>query len=191
MKITELDLQTEGKRYFCKQINEVVEVKDGNIVGAQKNLNLASLLQMDFEEYVSKVTPYTRVDVDNTYYLIAPDSIVHHVREKRYCVDDTMFGAINYFNSKNYAEYIAFKENLMRRIDRFAWEHNKEVIDWNNTEKRKYKIIYNYKYKILEIECEIRRREMGIYFDSAETARAAMEAFEGDLMKLYTWEFDF
>ena len=190
MKIIELDLQTEGKRYFCKQINEVVEVKDGNIVGT-KNLNLASLLQMDFEEYVPKVTPYTRVDVDNTYYLIAPTSIVNHVREKRYCVDDKMFEAINYFNSKNYAEYIAFKENLMRRIDRFAWEHNKEVIDWNNTEKRKYKIIYNYKYKILEIECEIRRREMGIYFDSAETARAAMEAFEVDLMKLYTWEFDF
>ena len=191
MKIIELDLQTEGKRYFCKQINEVVEVKDGNIVGTKKNLNLASLLQMDFEEYVPKVTPYTRVDVDNTYYLIAPNSIVNHVQEKRYYVDDKMFEAANYFNSKNYAKYIAFKENLMRRIDRFAWEHNKEVIDWNNTEKRKYKIIYNYKYKILEIECEIRRREMGIYFDSAETARAAMEAFEGDLMKLYTWEFDF
>lgn len=191
MKITELDLQTEGKRYFCKQINEVVEVKDGNIVGTKKNLNLASLLQMDFEEYVPKVTPYTRVDVDNTYYLIAPNSIVNHVREKRYCVDDKMFEAINYFNSKNYAEYIAFKENLMRRIDKFAWENNKEVIDWNNTEKRKYKIIYNYKYKILEIECGIRIREMGIYFDSAETARAAMEAFEADLMKLYTWEFDF
>lgn len=191
MKIIELDLQTEGKRYFCKQINEVVEVKDGNIVGTKKNLNLASLLQMDFEEYVPKVTPYTRVDVDNTYYLIAPHSIVNHVQEKRCCVDDKMFEVVNYFNSKNYAEYIAFKGNLMRRIDKFAWEHNKEVIDWNNTEKRKYKIIYNYKYKILEIECEIRRREMGIYFDSAETARAAMEAFEADLMKLYTWEFDF
>ena len=43
---------------------------------------------------------------------------------------------------------------------------------------------------IIEVECEIRRREMGIYFDSAETARAAAEEFKDDLIKLYTWKFD-
>lgn len=191
MKITELDLQTEGKRYFCKQINEVVEVRDGNIVGTKKNLNLASLLQMDFEEYVPKVTPYTRVDVDNTYYLIAPHSIVNHVQEKRCCVDDKMFEVVNYFNSKNYAEYIAFKENLMRRIDRFAWEHNKEVIDWDNELKGKYCIYYNHRHKIFDVCKNTFIQEMNIYFNSKEIAKKAIEEFKVDLIKLYTWEFNF
>ena len=45
MKITELDLQTEGKRYFCKQINEVVEVKEGNIVGTSAQVVLPAEFQ--------------------------------------------------------------------------------------------------------------------------------------------------
>ena len=190
MKITELDLQTEGKRYFCKQINEVVEVKEGNIVGIKTNLNLASLLHMDFEEYTSKANPYTRVDVDNTYYLIAPHSIVNHVQEKRCCVDDKMFEVVNYFNNKEYARYIAFKENLMRRMDKFAWEHNKEVIDWFSQDNAKYYIYYDCYDNVLEIDCTYGLRMMdSVYFVSRELAERAACEFKEDLIKLYTWKF--
>ena len=188
MKITELDLQTEGKRYLCKQINEVVEVKEGNIVGIKTNLNLASLLHMDFEEYVPTVNPYTRVDVDNTYYLIAPNSIVHHVQEKRYCVDDTMFEVINYFNSKNYAEYIAFKESLMRKLDKFAWDNNAKVIDWDDT-STKYCIKFSNKHNEIIIDWSSSYQSNDIYFTSREIAEKALEEFKEDLIKLYTWRF--
>ena len=188
MKITELDLQTEGKRYFCKQINEVVEVKEGNIVGIKRNLNLASLLHMDFEEYVPTVSPYTRVDVDNTYYLIAPNSIVNHVLEKRCCVDDTMFEVANYFNSKNYAEYISFKETLMRKIDKFAWENNAKVIDWNDC-SAKYYITFSNVCNEFITDWNSSYRSNDIYFTSKEIAKQAIEEFKEDLIKLYTWKF--
>ena len=189
MKITELDLQTEGKRYFCKQINEVVEVKEGNIVGIKTNLNLASLLHMDFEEYVPTVNPYTRGDVDNTYYLIAPNSIVHHVREKRYCVDDTMFEAINYFNSKNYAEYIAFKETLMRKLDKFAWENNAKAVTWGDGSTKYYIIFSHIDNELIVRGVSMYMSNNIIYFTSHEIAEKALEEFKEDLIKLYTWKF--
>lgn len=190
MKITELDLQTEGKRYLCKQINEVVEVKEGNIVGIKRNLNLASLLHMDFEEHTAKANPYTRVDIDNTYYLIAPHSIVNHVLEKRCCVDDKMFEVANYFNSKNYAEYISFKESLIRKIDRFSWENGKEDIDWFSQTDAKYYICYDGYDNVLEIDFTFRIKTMdAVYFVSREVAERAVCEFKEDLIKLYTWKF--
>lgn len=189
MKITELDLQIEGKRYFCKQINEVVEVKDGNIVGTKKNLNLASLLHMDFEEYTSKANPYTRLDIYNTYYYIAADSQVVPSSDDRLILDDEVFEAANYFNSKNYAEYIAFKETLMRKIDKFAWENNAKVIDWNNDSSAKCYITFSNVCNEFITDWNSSYRSNDIYFTSKEIAKQAIEEFKEDLIKLYTWKF--
>lgn len=190
MKITELDLQTEGKRYFCKQINEVVEVKEGNIVGIKTNLNLASLLHMDFEEYTSKANPYTRVDIDNTYYYIASDGQVVQSSDDRFSLDDEVFEIANYFNSKNYAEYISFKESLIRKMDRFSWKNGKEDIDWFSQDNAKYYIYYDCYDNVLEIDCTYGLQMMdSVYFVSREVAERAACEFKEDLIKLYTWKF--
>lgn len=197
MKISEINLKEEGAKYYCKEVLENFIVRYGDLVGENSGVDITCIftigriMDIEFERVETVKNPYERVKKDKLYYFTTAYREVKCASETDHELDNKMIKSENYFNNKNYAEYINFKENLLRKLDRFAWEHNKEVIDWDNTEKRKYKIIYNYKYKILEIECEIRRREMGIYFDSAETARAAMEAFEADLMKLYTWEFDF
>lgn len=196
MKITEINLKEEGAKYYCKEGLENFIVKNGDLVGEASGVDITyvftigMIMNIEFERVETVKNPYERIKKE-LYYSISGTCEIKRYSDVEDKVDNKKFNVANYFNNKNYAEYINFKENLLRKLDRFAWENNKEVIDWNNTEKRKYKIIYNYKYKILEIECEIRRREMGIYFDSAETARAAVKAFEVDLMKLYTWEFDF
>ena len=55
MKITELDLKTNGKRYKCG--NDIFVVKDGDLINVvndvyQKDLciTIADLLEMNFEE---------------------------------------------------------------------------------------------------------------------------------------------
>ena len=79
---------------------------------------------------------------------------------------------------------------MLRKLDRFAWEHNKEVIDWNNERKRKYFIYYNHSHKTFDVCSNTYIQEMNIYFSDREIAEKAIEEFKVDLIKLYTWKFD-
>lgn len=190
MKITELDLQAEGKKYFCKDINEVFEVEEGNLIAATRRFSMADLLKFDFEEVKETKNPYTRVDIDERYYFVNEGGRVKYFKDLNDNYDDDKFNTLNYFNNKNYAEYIAFKETLMRKLDKFAWEHNAKVIDWHDR-STKYYISFEYEENELTIDAICTYRSNNIYFTSKEIAEMALEKFKDDLMKLYTWEFDF
>lgn len=191
MKITELDLQTESKRYKCG--NRIFKVKDGDLVDIEsnaylrdENIPIAYLLNLDFEEIKEMKNPYERVSVGERYYL-------KNQIEVKYSNDDfdnMQFINANYFNNKNYAEYIAFKETLMRKLDKFAWEHNAKVINWNYWSTKHY-IAFDIDIKELKVCWCISHRSNDIYFTSKEIAEKALEEFKDDLIKLYTWKFDF
>ena len=188
MKITELDLQAEGKKYFCKDVNEVFKVKCGNLIAITRSFSMADLLKFDFEEIKEVKNPYTRVDYKDWYYAIERAGFATTLADNS-DYDDRMFNVANYFNNKNYAEYVALKETLMRRIDRFAWEHNAKVIDWHDR-STKYYIKFEIDIKKIRISRCISCRSNDIYFTSFEIAEKAIEEFKDDLMKLYTWKFD-
>lgn len=194
MKITELDLQSEGKRYKCG--NRIFKVKDGDLVDIEsnaylrdENISIAYLLNLDFEEIKKVKNPYKRVDNRERYYFVSERG-VEIFKEFTECSDNELFNSSNYFNNKNYAEYVAFKETLMRRMDRFAWEHNEKVINWDDS-STKYYIIFSNRYNELTIDWDFSYKSNNIYFTSKEIAKKALEEFKDDLMKLYTWEFDF
>lgn len=190
MKIIDIDLQAEGKKYFCKQANEVFEVEKGNLIPATRRFSMADLLKMDFEEIKEPKNPYTRVNNRELYYSITRDGRIGFIHEDRLDYDNKMFDIANYFNNKNYAEYVAFKETLMRKLDRFAWEHNAKVVDWYDC-STKYYIKFEIDIKKFRISRCISFRSNDIYFTSEEIAEKAIEEFKDDLMKLYTWKFDF
>ena len=134
MKITKLDLKAEGKKYKCGNI--IFKVKGGNLIDVERNtylgienMTIAELLEMNFEEIKETKNPYTRVNLAKTYYFKNEIGEVDYLKDLNGYFDDEQFIHANYFNNKNYAEYVAFKETLMRKIDRFAWEHNAKVID--------------------------------------------------------------
>ena len=194
MKITELDLQSEGKRYKCG--NRIFKVKDGDLVDIEsnaylrdENISIAYLLNLDFEEIKKVKNPYKRVDNRERYYFVSERG-VEIFKEFTECSDNELFNSSNYFNNKNYAEYVAFKETLMRRMDRFAWEHNEKVINWDDS-STKYYIIFSNRYNELTIDWDFSYKSNNIYFTSKEIAKKALEEFKDDLMNLYTWEFDF
>lgn len=188
MKITELDLQAEGKKYFCKQANEVFEVEKGNLIPATRRFSMADLLKMDFEEIKETKNPYKRVNIDEAYYFVCEEGRVRYFKELNDHVDNKQFNSLNYFNNRNYAEYVAFKETLMRKLDKFAWEHNAKVVDWYDC-STKYYIKFEIDIKKFRISRCISFRSNDIYFTSEEIAEKAIEEFKDDLIKLYTWNF--
>lgn len=193
MKITELDLRAEGKRYKCG--NSIFKVKDGDLVDIEsnaylrdENISIADLLKLDFEEIKEMKNPYERVDYKDWYYAIERAGFATTLVDNS-DYDDRMFNVANYFNNKEYAEYIAFKENLMRKLDRFAWENNAKVINWCDSSK-KYYIAFSNQYSELMIDWDFAYKSNNIYFTSREIAEKAIEEFKEDLIKLYTWKFD-
>lgn len=189
MKITELDLQAEGKKYFCKEVDEVFTVKDGNLTTITRSFSMAELLKLDFEEIKETKNPYERVNNRELYYSITRDGRIGFIHEDRLDHDNKMFDVANYFNNRNYAEYVAFKETLMRKIDRFAWEHNAKVVGWDDGSE-KYYIAFSNRHNVLTIDWACMYKSNDIYFTSREIAEMALEKFKDDLMKLYTWKFD-
>lgn len=189
MKITELDLRVEGKKYFCKDVNEVFKVKYGNLIASRKSYCMADLLKMDFEEIKETKNPYERVSFGERYYFVNGRGEVDYIKDSNDYIDDEQFIHANYFNNKNYAEYVGFKENLMRKLDKFAWEHNVKVINWDDS-STKYYITFSNRYNELMIDWDFSYKSNNIYFTSKEIAKMALEKFKDDLMKLYTWKFD-
>ena len=194
MKITELDLRTEGKRYKCG--NRIFTVKYGDLVDIEsntylrkENISITELLKMDFEEIKEIKNPYTRVDYNDWYYAIERAGSVTSLADNS-DYDDRMFNVANYFNNKNYAEYVGFKETLMRKLDKFAWEHNEQTISWNDC-RHKYFILFSIDDNELIVDWNRVYKSNNVYFTSREIAEKALEKFKDDLMKLYTWEFDF
>lgn len=188
MKIINIDLKENGKKYFCKQANEVFKVEEGNLIASRKSYCMADLLKFDFEEIKETKNPYERVNNDERYYFVSERG-VENFKEFTECSDNELFNSSNYFNNRNYAEYVAFKETLMRKLDRFAWENNEKVIDWYDC-STKYYIKFEIDIKKFRISRCISCRSNDIYFTSFEIAEQALEKFKDDLMKLYTWKFD-
>ena len=78
----------------------------------------------------------------------------------------------------------------MRNLDKFAWEHNASVVNWDMN-VAKYYIVFNYYDKVAEVLVAYGVQSNDIHFTSKEIAKMALEKFKEDLIKLYTWEFDF
>ena len=194
MKITELDLKTEGKRY--KSAGRVFKVKDGDLLEVETNtylkdlcMPISKLLKMDFEEIKEMKNPYKRVEHGTDFYYISALAI-HSYKENNHETDNKLSNIANYFNNKEYTKYIAFKETLIRKMDRFAWENNAKVIDWD-CDQPKYYIVFNHSSdNKLEVSSCFALQSKNVYFTSKEIAEKAIEEFKEGLIKLYTWKFD-
>lgn len=195
MKITELDFTKEGKRYRYGKI--IFEIKDGDLINIESNaylrdasISMAELSKMDFEEIEEMKNPYKQVEHGEKYHSVF-GFYLNSNTDLNHEIDNKLFLTANYFNNKEYARYIAFKETLMRKMDRFAWDHNVKVIDWHDSRSEKYYIQFSNKHNELEIVWTYSYQANNIYFTSEEIAEKALEKFKDDLIKLYTWKFDF
>ena len=75
----------------------------------------------------------------------------------------------------------------MRQLRRFAVEHREHGVNLNDTNTEKYYVYYDYSDDELGVGFVLRTRNFGaIYFDSEETARAAIDEFRDELIWYFT-----
>lgn len=149
-------------------------------------------VEISEEEYkklqpVEKKTGYERVKEGDRYYHPNYRGEIEDPIDERVTWDDDPYNIANYYSSEVVAKNNARADNLMRQLRRFAVEHRENEFDWCSTKQGKYFIYYEYASNILDVEYILRYRHFGgIYFNSKETAKLAIDTFHDELIWYFT-----
>ena len=134
-----------------------------------------------------KKTGYERVpEGDYFYYESCKGNAESSIDE--YCyIDDEYYASAYYYSSDVVAENNARADKLMRQLRRFAVEHRKCGVNFNSTETKKHYIYYDCIRDELRTTYTFYAGVFGvIYFDSEETAQAAIDEFRDELIWYFT-----
>ena len=134
-----------------------------------------------------KKTGYERVPESDIYFYTYPSGCVETTCETCYDIDDECYESANYYSDKTVAENNTRADKLMRQLRRFAVEHRECEVNFNNINTEKYYMYYDYDDNELGVRFVFRTRNFGaIYFDSEETANAAIDEFHDELIWYFT-----
>ena len=134
-----------------------------------------------------KKTGYERVSKSDIYFYANSRGYVETCTEDYYSVDNEYYKSANYYSDKTVAENNARADKLVRQLRRFAVEHREHGVNLNDINTEKYYICYDYEGNELGTTFTFVARVFGvIYFDSEETANAAIDEFHDELMWYFT-----
>ena len=134
-----------------------------------------------------KKTGYERVPESDIYFYTYPSGCVETTCETCYDIDDECYESANYYSDKTVAENNIRADKLMRQLRRFSVEHREHGVDFNSTETAKHYIYYDCIHDELDITFTFFARVFGmVYFDSEETAQAAIDKFRDELIWYFT-----
>ena len=98
-------------------------------------------------------------------------------------IDINSFGT---FTNKEFAEKIAFKQLMERKLLAFKEEYDNVKLDWNDNDEIKYRLFYNETNKEIEIKFNYEYKHQGsIYFSSKEITEKCIEMYKDDLIKYF------
>ena len=134
-----------------------------------------------------KKTGYERVPDSDIYFYAHSGGYVGTASE-HYCnIDNEYYELANYYSDKTVAENNTRADKLVRQLRRFSVEHRENGVNFNDTDTKKYYIYYGYQSKEFEIHDVLITKVFGaIYFDSKETANAAIDEFHDELIWYFT-----
>ena len=134
-----------------------------------------------------KKTGYERVTEDNVFYFVSDRGDIEIGDDSFGFIDEEYYDVANYYSSDVVAENNARADKLVRQLRRFAVEHRGHGVNLNNANTKKYYIYYDYDYYRLNVSLVSHSRNFGvIYFDSEETAQAAIDEFHDELIWYFT-----
>ena len=147
-------------------------------------------IEISEEEYKKlhpSKTGYERVPENSEFYYVSGRGDVESGIDEYCWVDYKYYKSANYYSSDFVAENNARADKLMRQLRRFSVEHRKYKTNFNSINARRFYIIY---------QCEINEIKPyhtsyaiyfgAIYFDSEETAQAAIDEFHDELIWYFT-----
>ncbi len=134
-----------------------------------------------------KKTGYERVTEESDYFYANSRGYVETDSENCYSIDGDHYKSANYYSSDVVAGNNARADKLMRQLRRFSVEHRKYKTNFNSINATRFYIIY---------QCEINEIKPyhtsyaiyfgAIYFDSEESAQAAIDEFHDELIWYFT-----
>ena len=134
-----------------------------------------------------KKTGYERVPKNGHYFYEFGKGDVESDVEDCYDIDNEYYESANYYSDKTVAENNARADKLMRQLRRFSVEHREDEVNLNNANTQKHCIYYDYENDKLGGGLALCSKFFGtIYFDSEETAQAAIDAFHDELIWYFT-----
>lgn len=134
-----------------------------------------------------KKTGYERVPKNGKYFYEFGKGDVESDIEDCYDIDDEYYESANYYSDKTVAENNARANKLMRQLRRFSVEHREDGVNLNDVNTRQYCIYYDYGNNTLGTAFTLCAKTFGvIYFDSEETAQAAINEFRDELIWYFT-----
>ena len=134
-----------------------------------------------------KKTGYERVLPDNEFYYAASRGCIESGIDAYDYIDNEYYESANYYSSPIVADNNIRADKLMRQLRRFSVEHREDGVNLNNTNTEKHYICYDYEGNELGTTFTFVARVFGvIYFDSEETAQAAIDKFRDELMWYFT-----
>ena len=147
-------------------------------------------IEISEEEY-KKLQPsktgYERVPENCDFYYESSGATVELGFDERCYIDDKYYDIANYYSSDFVAENNARADKLMRQLRRFAVQHRECGVNFNSTETAKHYIYYDCIHDELDITFTFFARVFGmVYFDSEETAQAAIDEFRDELIWYFT-----
>ena len=181
--------QVSDGEYVYKIENNLVLVRSLN--GKLFNIDNSFDFTSEYEEYIEPkpLTGWERVE-DGERYRTIDECSVWEYREENDGSDVLLYNIANYFSTKEKAAEINFKQTLVRKLQRFSDENGGNEIDWENTNQKKYCILYCHSFKELQSDFTWVRQNQGqIYFISKEIAEKAIELFHDELIKYFTGDF--
>ena len=134
-----------------------------------------------------KKTGYERVLEDDVFYYVSDRGDIEIGDDSFGFIDEEYYDVANYYSSETVAENNARADKLMRQLRRFAVEHREHGVNLNDINTEKYYMYYDYDDNELGVSFVFRTRNFGaIYFDSEETANAAIDEFHDELIWYFT-----
>lgn len=134
-----------------------------------------------------KKTGYERVAEYDDYFHESGKGDVEFEIEDCYDIDNEYYESANYYSDKTVAENNTRADKLMRQLRRFSVEHRECGVNLNDTNTEKHYICYDYEGNELGTTFTFVARVFGvIYFDSEETAQAAIDEFHDELIWYFT-----
>lgn len=147
------------------------------------------------EELKGFENPYVDIDKiehrEKYYYCQIYTNTVDYFNFSKDETDKRIIKNCNAFTDEEYAEKVAKRELLMRKLDKFAWDNDSHISDedWENEDIYKYKIFYNLIAGTLGVSTWTLYRDAGqVYFESKEVAEKAIEEFKDELLEYFRGE---
>lgn len=195
-----IELMKQGKKVSIVDAAGFYQIKDGRIWLTYPTSKVTGeVLFFDLSNtYCEYIEPKPLTGWDRTehwedvegFYSIAECDVLADRTSYNHVLNQKCYENANYFSTKEKAEEINFKQMLFRKLQRFSDENGGNEIDWENTNQKKYCILYCHSFKELQSDFTWVRQNQGqIYFISKEIAEKAIELFHDELIKYFTGDF--